>query len=42
MVRDVNGRMRGCAPMPGYVASGPTGTGSWVRAAATDTDLICM
>jgi len=29
MVHDGGGFMRGCAPAPGKVASGPTGTGSW-------------
>ncbi len=29
MVSDAAGFMRGCAPVPGFVASGPTGTGTW-------------
>jgi len=29
MVSDGGGFMRGCAPVPGWTAAGPTGTGSW-------------
>lgn len=29
MVSDAVDRMRGCAPVPGYVASGPTGVKTW-------------
>lgn len=29
MVSDEGGFMRGCAPVPGFVASGPTGPGAW-------------
>jgi hypothetical protein len=29
MVTDAGGFMRGCAPVPGLVASGPTGPGTW-------------
>jgi len=29
MVTDAGGFMRGCAPVPGMVASGPTGTSNW-------------
>ncbi|NLE75885.1 MAG: hypothetical protein GX605_03920 [Chloroflexi bacterium] len=37
IVSDVGGFVRGCAPVPGLVASGPTGTGAW----GWDTDGSC-